>query len=327
MLARVPVTVLFVAARHDARGVREPRHRRRRRPSPAGRWPCAMRGSGPRTKAGSVPRTSRSPTAPPTDDALVGVSAPDLATSVSLHETTTGDDGMTGMHHTPSIAIPAGGTVTLEPGGYHVMLEGLQRRPRRGRDRPARAHVRAGRAGHRRRAGAGRVAAMSDRPAAPAARAARPSRRARRWRAARRVRRGRDRAARARPGRPGARRRGGSPARPRATSARVVPQAAPGLELVDQRGEPFALTVARRSPGARVLRLHALPGCLSRDRRRAQPGARRRGTRRARRCSSRSIPTATARPRWPPISGTSPRRTPACPARPRRSPARRRHGA
>ena len=72
------------------------------------------------------------------DDALVGVSAPDLATSVSLHETTTGDDGMTGMHHTPSIAVPAGGTVALEPGGYHVMLEGLHARPRRGRDGPAR---------------------------------------------------------------------------------------------------------------------------------------------------------------------------------------------
>ena len=61
------------------------------------------------------------------DDALVDVSAPDVATSVSLHETTTGDDGMTGMYHTPSIAVPAGGTVALEPGGYHVMLEGLQR--------------------------------------------------------------------------------------------------------------------------------------------------------------------------------------------------------
>jgi len=61
------------------------------------------------------------------DDALVDVSAPDVATSVSLHETKTGDDGMTGMHHRPTIAVPAGGTVALEPGGYHVMLEGLQR--------------------------------------------------------------------------------------------------------------------------------------------------------------------------------------------------------
>jgi periplasmic copper chaperone A len=62
-----------------------------------------------------------------TDDALLGVSAPDVATSVSLHETTTGDDGMTGMHHAPSIAIPASGTVVLEPGGFHVMLDGLRR--------------------------------------------------------------------------------------------------------------------------------------------------------------------------------------------------------
>ena len=62
-----------------------------------------------------------------TDDALVAVSSPDLATAAGLHETTTGDDGMTGMHHTPSIAIPAGGAVALEPGGFHVMLEGLQR--------------------------------------------------------------------------------------------------------------------------------------------------------------------------------------------------------
>ena len=46
---------------------------------------------------------------------------------MSLHETTTGDDGMTGMHHTASIAIPANGMVALEPGGYHVMLEGLKR--------------------------------------------------------------------------------------------------------------------------------------------------------------------------------------------------------
>ena len=62
-----------------------------------------------------------------TDDVLVGVSAPDVATSASLHETTTGDDGMTGMHHTPSIAIPANGTVALEPGRFHVMLEGMKR--------------------------------------------------------------------------------------------------------------------------------------------------------------------------------------------------------
>jgi periplasmic copper chaperone A len=60
------------------------------------------------------------------DDALVGVGAPDLSASVSLHETTR-DDGMTGMHHAVSIAIPARGSLALEPGGTHVMLEALQR--------------------------------------------------------------------------------------------------------------------------------------------------------------------------------------------------------
>jgi periplasmic copper chaperone A len=63
----------------------------------------------------------------PGDDVLVGVSAPDLAASVSLHETTTDDDGMTGMRHVMAIAIPAGGSLALEPGGNHVMLEDLVR--------------------------------------------------------------------------------------------------------------------------------------------------------------------------------------------------------
>ena len=72
------------------------------------------------------------------DDALVGVSAPDLTDSASLHETTSDASGMTGMPHMESIAIPAGGTVALEPGGYHVMLMGLKQRPQGGRPRPAR---------------------------------------------------------------------------------------------------------------------------------------------------------------------------------------------
>jgi len=32
---------------------------------------------------------------------------------------------VTGMQPIGGIAIPAGGTVVLEPGGYHIMLEGL----------------------------------------------------------------------------------------------------------------------------------------------------------------------------------------------------------
>jgi copper(I)-binding protein len=58
------------------------------------------------------------------DDTLVAVSTP-VAASASIHETSTDASGMTGMHPVEGIKIPAGGTVTLEPGGYHVMLMGL----------------------------------------------------------------------------------------------------------------------------------------------------------------------------------------------------------
>ena len=58
------------------------------------------------------------------DDTLVGVST-DSATKASLHETKTGDSGMTGMQPVDGIKVPAGKTVMLEPGGYHIMLEGL----------------------------------------------------------------------------------------------------------------------------------------------------------------------------------------------------------
>ena len=53
-------------------------------------------------------------------DTLVGVSTPSAA-SASVHQTTTDANGMTGMHEA-TIAIPAGQSVTLDPGGYHLML-------------------------------------------------------------------------------------------------------------------------------------------------------------------------------------------------------------
>ncbi len=59
------------------------------------------------------------------DDELVGVSAPEITNDASLHETTSDGSGMTGMQHVDGIVIPAGGTVALEPGGYHVMLMNL----------------------------------------------------------------------------------------------------------------------------------------------------------------------------------------------------------
>lgn len=57
-------------------------------------------------------------------DALVGASSP-VAGSVMLHETTTDSSGMTGMHMVDRLAVPAGATVKLEPGGYHLMLTGI----------------------------------------------------------------------------------------------------------------------------------------------------------------------------------------------------------
>jgi len=65
----------------------------------------------------------------PTDDALMGASVPaEIAGTVEIHETAMstpdmgeGTESMT-MAPVESIELPAGETVALEPGGYHVML-------------------------------------------------------------------------------------------------------------------------------------------------------------------------------------------------------------
>jgi hypothetical protein len=57
-------------------------------------------------------------------DALIGVSCP-LAESVEVHETSMDSSGMMGMHPIDRLEIPAGGSVTLEEGGYHLMLMGI----------------------------------------------------------------------------------------------------------------------------------------------------------------------------------------------------------
>jgi hypothetical protein len=54
-------------------------------------------------------------------DALIGVTSP-IAMSCEIHETSMDSSGMAGMHPIDRLEIPAGGTVTLEPGGYHLML-------------------------------------------------------------------------------------------------------------------------------------------------------------------------------------------------------------
>jgi copper(I)-binding protein len=58
------------------------------------------------------------------DDTLYSVGS-DLAKVTELHETFTADDDMTGMRHVEMLIIPSEATVQLEPGGYHIMLIGL----------------------------------------------------------------------------------------------------------------------------------------------------------------------------------------------------------
>ena len=65
------------------------------------------------------------------DDALLGAGA-DFAESVEIHETVAMEDDMMAMHHVERIDIPAGESVSLEPGGYHVMLIGVTETLREG---------------------------------------------------------------------------------------------------------------------------------------------------------------------------------------------------
>lgn len=57
-------------------------------------------------------------------DRLVGVASP--AGTASVH-TTTSQDGVVRMRSAGDLEIPAGSTVSLEPGGIHVMISGLNR--------------------------------------------------------------------------------------------------------------------------------------------------------------------------------------------------------
>lgn len=59
-----------------------------------------------------------------TPDRLIGVETV-IAGAAMLHTTDFGADGVARMRHLPAIDLPAGGIVTLEPGGMHVMFMGL----------------------------------------------------------------------------------------------------------------------------------------------------------------------------------------------------------
>jgi len=58
---------------------------------------------------------------------LTGVTTT-VAQIVEMHRTTTDSVGMTQMQTVGEINVPVGGTVTLEPGGFHLMLDELHQR-------------------------------------------------------------------------------------------------------------------------------------------------------------------------------------------------------
>lgn len=59
-------------------------------------------------------------------DTLVTV-ATDVSDDAQIHQTVTDEDGQSRMEPTDRIPVPAGATVALEPGGYHIMLLDLKR--------------------------------------------------------------------------------------------------------------------------------------------------------------------------------------------------------
>ncbi len=60
------------------------------------------------------------------DDSLLSVES-DAAELVEVHETYKMDNDMMGMRQVPFLAVPAGDTLSLQPGGYHVMFISLTR--------------------------------------------------------------------------------------------------------------------------------------------------------------------------------------------------------
>jgi copper(I)-binding protein len=63
----------------------------------------------------------------------------EVATAAEVHETMQ-HDGMVHMMPRAALVIPAGGTVSMAPGGLHVMLVGLRRGLSAGDSVPLRIH-------------------------------------------------------------------------------------------------------------------------------------------------------------------------------------------
>lgn len=70
------------------------------------------------------------------EDALIGVTTP-LAQKAEVHEMF--EDGSTlRMRHIKALAVPAGKAVELKPGGYHIMLLGINQKLKVGEAFPMR---------------------------------------------------------------------------------------------------------------------------------------------------------------------------------------------
>lgn len=69
------------------------------------------------------------------EDRLVGGTSP-VAERIEIHEMAVENDVMRMREVEGGLAIPAGGSVELKPGGYHVMLMGLTETLEEGRDIP-----------------------------------------------------------------------------------------------------------------------------------------------------------------------------------------------
>lgn len=61
----------------------------------------------------------------PDGDTLVGASSP-ASSGASVHEMTVDGNIMRMREVSGGLALPAGKPVTLQPGGYHIMLTGLK---------------------------------------------------------------------------------------------------------------------------------------------------------------------------------------------------------
>ena len=60
------------------------------------------------------------------DDRLLGARST-AASEVQIHQTTNDKDGTVGMRRVEGLDLPAGGTLMLEPGGFHMMLIDVER--------------------------------------------------------------------------------------------------------------------------------------------------------------------------------------------------------